>query len=93
MTFAVEWIVAHAARTCHRVDPVQIENGEVTLNVELAGDESAPPLLLLHGITASLRSWEWFVPALSDRFRVLSLDFRGHGKSGRAPPTTSRRGT
>ncbi len=63
---------------------MQIENGEVTLNVELAGDESAPPLLLLHGITASLRSWEWFVPALSDRFHVLSLDFRGHGKSGRA---------
>ncbi len=63
---------------------MQIDNGDVTLNVETAGDEAAPPLLLLHGITASLRSWEWFVPALADRFHVLSLDFRGHGKSGRA---------
>ncbi len=80
------------AATCRRVALVQIDNGDVTLNVETAGDEAAPPLLLLHGITASLRSWEWFVPALADRFHVLSLDFRGHGKSGR-PPTTSRSGT
>jgi len=64
---------------------VQIENGDVMLNVESAGDESAPPLLLMHGITSSRRSWEWFVPRLSDRYRVLSLDFRGHGGSGRAP--------
>jgi pimeloyl-ACP methyl ester carboxylesterase len=64
---------------------VKIENGEVTLNVETAGDESAPPILLMHGITSSRRSWDWFVPRLSDRYRVLSLDFRGHGSSGRAP--------
>jgi pimeloyl-ACP methyl ester carboxylesterase len=64
---------------------MQIHNGDVALNVETAGDASAPPVLLLHGITSSVRSWEWFVPQLSDRYRVLSLDFRGHGKSGRAP--------
>jgi pimeloyl-ACP methyl ester carboxylesterase len=64
---------------------VKIGNGAVTLNVQTAGDESAPPLLMMHGITSSRRSWDWFVPWLSDRYRVLSLDFRGHGSSGRAP--------
>jgi pimeloyl-ACP methyl ester carboxylesterase len=64
---------------------VQIQNGDVTLNVETAGDESFPPLLLLHGITASHRSWSWLVPGLADRYRVLAPDFRGHGRSGRAP--------
>ena len=64
---------------------MQVKNGDVVLHVETAGDQSASPLLLMHGITASGRTWDWFVPTLAARFRVLTLDFRGHGKSGRAP--------
>ena len=64
---------------------MQVKNGDVILHVETAGDQSAPPLLLMHGITVSGRTWDWFVPTLAARFRVLTLDFRGHGKSGRAP--------
>ena len=64
---------------------MQVKNGDVILHVETAGDQSASPLLLMHGITVSGRTWDWFVPTLAARFRVLTLDFRGHGKSGRAP--------
>ena len=64
---------------------MQVENGDITLHVETAGDRSATPLLLMHGITTCGRTWDWFVPSLAERFRVLTLDFRGHGKSGRAP--------
>jgi pimeloyl-ACP methyl ester carboxylesterase len=64
---------------------VQILNDDVELFVEVDGDPSAPPLLLLHGITSSGRDWEWFVPRLAERHWVLRLDFRGHGRSGRAP--------
>lgn len=64
---------------------MQVKNGDVILHVETAGDQSASPLLLMHGITASGRTWDWFLPTLAARFRVLTLDFRGHGKSGRAP--------
>jgi len=64
---------------------MHINNGDVALNVESAGDASSPPLLLLHGITSLARTWQWFVPQLVDGYHVLSLDFRGHGKSGRAP--------
>jgi pimeloyl-ACP methyl ester carboxylesterase len=64
---------------------MQVENGDVTLHVETAGERSATPLLLMHGITVSGRTWDWFVPTLAQRFRVLTLDFRGHGKSARAP--------
>jgi pimeloyl-ACP methyl ester carboxylesterase len=64
---------------------MQVKNGDVTLHVETAGDESATPLLLMHGITVSGRTWDWFVPSLAERYHVLVLDFRGHGKSGRAP--------
>ena len=66
---------------------MEILNGDLTLNVAVDGDADAPPVLLLHGITASVRTWEWMVPHLVDRYRVLRLDFRGHGRSGRAPGT------
>ena len=64
---------------------MQIRNGNLTLHVAEDGDSSAPPILLLHGITSSVDTWEWLVPTLAERFRVLRLDFRGHGRSDRAP--------
>jgi pimeloyl-ACP methyl ester carboxylesterase len=64
---------------------VEILNGDIELHVDVDGDPASPPLLLLHGITSSTRTWAWLVPSLVDRYRVLRLDFRGHGRSGRFP--------
>ena len=64
---------------------MEISNGDLTLHVAVDGDAGAPPIVLLHGITASVRTWDWLVPHLVERCRVLRLDFRGHGRSGRAP--------
>ena len=64
---------------------MQVTNGSINLHVAEDGDPSAPPILLLHGITSFGRTWDWIVPDLADRFRVLRLDFRGHGQSDRAP--------
>lgn len=63
---------------------VKILNGSIELNVTENGLPSAPPILLLHGITSHSGTWDWLVPDLAEHFRVLSLDFRGHGKSDRA---------
>ncbi len=48
---------------------------------EHAGPEGAPVLMLLHGLgaTAAL-NWGRCYGALSQHFRVLSLDHRGHGR-------------
>jgi pimeloyl-ACP methyl ester carboxylesterase len=43
------------------------------------------PLLLLHGAGANLVSMEAFARELSPRFRVVTLDLRGHGRSGDGP--------
>lgn len=64
---------------------MRVTNGNLQLHVAEDGDPSKPPILLLHGITSSGETWDWLVPALADRFRVLRLDFRGHGQSDRAP--------
>jgi pimeloyl-ACP methyl ester carboxylesterase len=64
---------------------VELPTDEVTLHLEIDGDDAAPPVLLLHGITQSGATWGWLVPHLVDRHRVVRLDFRGHGRSGRTP--------
>ena len=63
---------------------MKIRNGSLELHVAEDGDPAAPPILLLHGITSFGGTWDWIVPALAERFRVLRLDFRGHGASDRA---------
>ncbi|HEY2179361.1 MAG TPA: alpha/beta hydrolase [Caulobacteraceae bacterium] len=47
-----------------------------------ARSPGAPSLLLLHGYTGHARSWDAFAQAMTDRYRVLALDQRGHGESG-----------
>src|SRR4051794_28395728 len=64
---------------------MRVTNGEVSLHVSEDGDPAAPAVLLLHGIIGSKATWSWLVPELAQRFRVLRLDFRGHGDSDRAP--------
>ena len=45
----------------------------------------APDLVLLHGFTGHARSWDAFAEAMTDRYRVLALDQRGHGETAWAP--------
>ncbi|MCP1647495.1 MULTISPECIES: alpha/beta fold hydrolase [Pseudomonas aeruginosa group] len=39
------------------------------------------PVLLVHGLGSSTRDWEYQVPELEKRHRVIALDVRGHGQS------------
>ncbi len=39
------------------------------------------PLVLLHGVTLQAEVWAPLLHLLADRFRVLALDVRGHGRS------------
>jgi pimeloyl-ACP methyl ester carboxylesterase len=50
-----------------------------------AARADAPTLVLLHGYTGHARSWDHFAAHMSDRYRVLALDQRGHGESAWAP--------
>jgi len=44
---------------------------------------SGPPLVLLHGLGASHRTWRLVAPALERRFHVFMVDLPGHGHSDR----------
>lgn len=48
---------------------------------EAPGPEGAPALLLLHGLAATGRlNWATALPTLAERYRVLVVDHRGHGR-------------
>ena len=61
------------------------DTGGAVLNY-VEGPDSGLPLVLLHGLTDR---WQYFlpiIPALSLRWHLYALDFRGHGGSSRSPP-------
>ena len=42
---------------------------------------SAPTLVFHHGLASSQHIWDLMLPALARRFRVVTFDARGHGRS------------
>lgn len=51
------------------------------LHHELAGPPDAPVLVLSNSLGTTLAMWDPQMPALTERFRVLRYDQRGHGRS------------
>lgn len=45
----------------------------------LAGEETAPPLLLIHGLTLTSEIWIRNIDELGRSFRVVAVDLLGHG--------------
>lgn len=43
------------------------------------GPADAPVLLLVHGYTSSLESWQPWMDAVSGQYRVIAIDLPGHG--------------
>ncbi len=50
-----------------------------------AGRAAAPTLVLLHGMNASLHTWEGWAAALDDSMRVIRVDLPGYGVTGPRP--------
>ena len=61
---------------------IALPDGE-TLGYVLLGDPAGPPVVLIHGYTDNVRDWVPLVPYLSPRFRLILVDLRGHGRSGK----------
>jgi pimeloyl-ACP methyl ester carboxylesterase len=61
-----------------------ISLGMLNLNVAEWG-VAGPPLILLHGGSASWRSWAAVAPVLARDWQVIAPDLRGHGSSERGP--------
>lgn len=58
------------------------------LDLHYEEEGRGPPLLLIHGLGSSGLDWECQRPAFAQHYRVVTVDLRGHGRSGR-PASTS----
>ena len=58
---------------------VIINNVTVSYNDE--GPENAPVIIFIHGFPFNKSMWNLQVKALKDKYRVITYDVRGHGKS------------
>lgn len=67
-----------------RIMEVRSRDG-VRLHTEVFGPAEGYPIVLAHGITCALRVWAHQITDLSQHYRVIAYDHRGHGRSG-VPP-------
>jgi pimeloyl-ACP methyl ester carboxylesterase len=74
------------------IQPFTTSDG-VPLHVVEEGPEQGATVVLLHGWTQSLHTWDRVAELLPARagvpLRLVRFDFRGHGRSGRAPGTAT----
>ena len=68
-------------------DLARYAEGEQGLKVHYRdqGCQTCPALVLVHGSSASLHTWEPWVDLLSAEYRIVSLDLPGHGLTGPHP--------
>ncbi len=60
--------------------PQLVIHGE-TFNVEVSGPDHAPPLMLSNSLGTNLHMWDGQMAALTQAYRVIRYDSRGHGRS------------
>jgi pimeloyl-ACP methyl ester carboxylesterase len=61
---------------------VTLSNGQSLAYIDM-GSRDAAPVVLIHGYTDSSRDWATVAPLLAVQFRLIIVDLRGHGASGK----------
>src|SRR4051795_3995570 len=59
-----------------------IQSDGCPIHVEVEGPENKPVLMLSNSLGATLQMWDPQVAGLTEHFRLVRYDRRGHGKSG-----------
>lgn len=80
-----EWLDARYAGPASRY----LDVAGLRLHVRITGPESAPAVVMLHGLGASLHTWEAWAAGLSEH-RVIRFDLPGFGLTVLTRPTTTR---
>ena len=68
-------------------ETLPVDSAGVGVHVEVEGPADGPPVLFMHGLGSSSMTWAWLPADVTAGRRVVTLDFRGHGRSGHAAGT------
>lgn len=63
--------------------------GKTTDGTAYVVDGDGAPVVLVHGMGLNRDMWDWQLPPLTARFRVIRYDLLGHGDSADPPPDCS----
>lgn len=58
-----------------------IKSGSASIFYEIFGEDNKEVIVLLHGNGESGRNFKNIIPLISDKYKVVTIDSRGHGKS------------
>src|SRR5215470_12303201 len=64
-----------------RADEGYFNSNLVQIHYKVTG--AGEPVVLIHGFSGPMATWNTLSESLSKRYRVISMDCRGHGKSGK----------
>ena len=65
-----------------------IDANGAKFNYQLDGPANAPVVVFSNSLGTTLSMWDLQIPALSQKFRVLRYDMRGHGLTPSRPGRT-----
>jgi pimeloyl-ACP methyl ester carboxylesterase len=86
LAFAVSAAAAPAPIDLNAFDALKktiaLPNGETLAYID-TGNRTGPAVVLIHGYTDNARDWVPMLPYLSQRFRLILVDLRGHGQSSK----------
>jgi pimeloyl-ACP methyl ester carboxylesterase len=76
---------AHATALAQEpaVKKASFDSGGVPIHYLVTGREDGEPVVLIHGFADRGESWAKVIAALKKDFKVIALDCRGHGASGK----------
>lgn len=66
---------------------MRVENDGVGLNVDVQGPDDTTPVVFLHGVSGSSRTYDFLPAEITAGRRIVRVDLRGHGSSDHAPGT------
>ena len=61
------------------IDKIRV--GDIDIAYRWDGPEDGPIMVMAHAMGTSHRIWDWQMPTLTDRYRILRYDFRGAGQT------------
>lgn len=70
------------ASAAYRDADAELPGRDIALRYRDWGGDG-PPIVLLHGLSSSLRIWDFVAPMLARRCHVYAVDQRGHGLSSK----------
>ncbi|WP_185855965.1 alpha/beta fold hydrolase [Blattabacterium cuenoti] len=56
-------------------------NNKINIYYKIKGNKSSTPIIFLHGFMESLKIWNYISDFLSQKYKIILIDFPGHGKS------------